>query len=324
MKRESGIDLLRCLGAFLVVGFHANLYIGYQGEAQTGVAMWAANSFYYLTVGCNGIFLMISGYLHSAKQWNKQYYKGLAGVVLGYVLASVVSIPVRHFLLGQEKSLEQWVRAFLGFSGVYYGWYVEMYLGLMLLSPILNLGMQRMTDGQLLGACVSLVFVTALPLTDYWASAYPLAYYAMGAAVRRLQPGIKPWGCICVAAGIAMGLGLVTLLSAKGGTLADGFGQTFGGVWIMGMVLAVFLGLYRVTPGTQAASVLRWMAAGTYEGYLLSHLLDGWVYGLVSRWHRPEKYGAVLIFVTIPVFLLSVGLGRILHRLVEKIKNAAR
>ena len=178
-KREAGIDLLRCLAAFLVVGFHGNLYVGYQGEIQEGLAMWVANSFYWLTVGCNGIFLMLSGYLHSEKTWDRRYYKGLFGVVLGYALASVLSIPVRHFLLGQGRSLGQWIKALLGFSGVYYGWFVEMYLGLMLVVPILNLGMKSMTGGQLLAACASMVAVTALPLTDYWAAAYPLAYYGI-------------------------------------------------------------------------------------------------------------------------------------------------
>jgi len=320
MKREPGLDLLRCLGAFLVVAFHGNLYVGYQSEPQVGFGMWAANSFYHLTVGCNGIFLMISGYLHSMKPWNRRYYRGLFGVILGYVLASAVSIPVRHFFLGQEKSLEQWISAFLGFSGVYYGWYVEMYLGLMLISPVVNLAVKNMTDRQMLFACVSLVFVTTCPLVNYWSAGYPLAYYVMGAAVRRLKPRGKPWVCLALAGVLVCVFGIITLVSAGGGALADGHSQTFGGLGSMVLVLLLFLGLYQVSPGEKTVACLKKLGAGSYEGYLLSHLLDAWTYRLVHQWHTPEKYWLVVLFVTIPVFFLSMGMGRVVHGWTEKIK----
>ena len=316
-KREAGIDLLRCVAAFLVVAFHGNLYVGYQSEPQTGVAMWAANSFYYLTVCCNGLFLMISGYLHSRRPWDRSYYSGLVTALVGYILASLISMPVRHFLLGQEKSLIQWIRAFFGFSGVYYGWFVEMYLGLMLLSPVINRGLEHMTDRQVLWTAVGMVFVTAGHLTDYWASGYPLAYYVLGAAVRRWRPAIQPSLCFLGAGGIAGGLGLVTLVSAGGGKLGDGYGQTFGGIWIMGMTLLLFLGLYRIRMGKRTAKWLRRMAEGTYGGYLLSHLLDAWVYRLVPGWHSPARYWLAVLFVTVPVFWASLGMGRLLHKMTE-------
>ena len=320
MKRETGIDLLRCFAAFLVVAFHGNLYVGYQREPQVGVAMWAANSFYHLTVACNGLFLMISGYLHSRKPFDRRCFRGLVGVVLGYALASAVSIPVRHFLLGQEKSLEQWVRAFFGFSGVYYGWYVEMYLGLMLVSPVLNLALGNMKDSQVGAACGCLILVTACPLTDYWAAGYPLAYYAMGAAVRRFKPRVKTWVCLASAGALACGFGLLTLVSAGGGKLGNGHSETFGSFGSMIQVWLLFVGLYQVRTGKKTAIWLGKMASGTYGCYLLSHLLDGWVYGLLPGWHEPERYWLVVAFVTVPVFVLSIGMGIVLHRIVEMIK----
>lgn len=320
-KRESGIDLLRCLAAFLVVAFHGNLYVGYQSEPQTGTGMWAANCFYHLTVACNGIFLMISGYLHSGKSWNRNYYKGLFGVVLGYILASVVSIPVRHFLLGQEKSLTQWVRAFFGFSGVYYGWFVEMYLGLMLISPLVNAGLRSMNGRQAVGMCCCLVAVTALPMTDYWAACYPLTYYAMGAAVRKTAPKLKNWKCLLGALVLVCIFGTVTLLNASGGAMKDGHSETFGSLGTMALVVLLFLGLYRVEPGKRTALWLRRAGEGAFGGYMLSHLLDAWVYSLVPSWHRPERYGLVVLFVTVPVFVISIRMGRLLHSFTEKIKT---
>ena len=41
-QRQSGLDLIRVTGFFLVTLFHAFLYNGYYGQPQVGFAMWSA------------------------------------------------------------------------------------------------------------------------------------------------------------------------------------------------------------------------------------------------------------------------------------------
>ena len=77
-------------------------------------------------------------------------------MLLGYALAAAFSIPVRHFLLGQQESLSVWITRCFGFRGTYYGWYVEMYIGLALLSPFLNRLLEALPDRE--------VFLLALVL----------------------------------------------------------------------------------------------------------------------------------------------------------------
>ena len=90
------------------------------------------------------------------------------------------------------------------------------------------------------------------------------------------------------------------------------------------MVTALFLGIYRLQVGPRVAKVLSWLSAGVFEGYILSRLLDVWVYGLVPQWHTPEKYPLIFVCITVPVFLLSILAGKGLHTLSVTIVGAGR
>lgn len=138
-KREPGLDLLRCIALLFVVTFHSFLNNGYYYEPQTGIAMWLAGSFRWLSVSCIGLFLMLTGYLKSGKTDVKDCYRGIMPVILGYLIAAVISIPIRHFAFGDVQNLSTWLTRLFGFSAVYYGWYVEMYIGLVLLIPFINM-----------------------------------------------------------------------------------------------------------------------------------------------------------------------------------------
>lgn len=116
-QRQSGLDLIRVTGFFLVTLFHAFLYNGYYGQPQVGFAMWSAGVARSLSMACNGLFMTLTGYLHYGKRSLSGAVRGLGPVLLGYALAAAFSIPVRHFLLGQQESLSVWVTRFFGFRG---------------------------------------------------------------------------------------------------------------------------------------------------------------------------------------------------------------
>ena len=164
-RRIPGLDLLRCMALLFVVWFHSFLNNGYYHQTQQGAAMWLAGSARWLSVSCIGLFLMLAGYLRSTGRDLRSCYRSLGPVLLGYLLASLISIPIRHFLLGDTQSLSVWLNRLMGFSAVYYGWYVEMFLGLILLSPFVNMALEHLSDRQLAGFCAVLLILTALPGT---------------------------------------------------------------------------------------------------------------------------------------------------------------
>lgn len=278
--------------------------------------------------GCNGLFMLLTGYLKTRKPLGGDYFRGLWTVLAGYVLVCMVSFPVRYFLMSETDGWFIWLERMVTFEG--YGWYVEMYIGLILLSPCINLALDQLKTKQaLLCAAGVMVLLTALPsltplqlLPDYWTGLYPLTYYTIGAVIRRLElrlPSVL--GLTGAVLTVAM-MGLLSSLTAAGGVFTDGFAQGgFGGCLTTLLVTLVFLGVYRLPVPGVLEKPLAWLSGGVFEGYLLSRLLDVWVYGLVPFWHAPEYYPLVFLCVTMPVFFLSAVCGRVLHHIAIRITS---
>lgn len=326
-RHEAGPDLFRILGLLFVNCLHAFLYNGFYNLPQTGVLVWMTNSFRWLVYGCNAMFMLMTGYLKSTKPWQKGYYRGLWTVLAGYVLTCIVSYPVRYFLIGETDDILTWLKRFVTFSN--YAWYVEMYIGLILISPVINLALEHITDTRKLLLLVgSFLFITTMHsittldlIPNYWSAMYPVTLYLLGAVIRRLQPKPPVFICLAVAALTAMFLGIASMLTADKG-FSSGFSQGYGGFWVSLMVAALFLGIYRLQVSERIGRFLKWISAGVFEGYILSRLLDVWVYGLVPQWHTPDKYPLIFICVTIPVFIVSIFAGKCLHTLSVAIVNA--
>ncbi len=317
MKRETGADLYRIMGLLFVNMLHACLYNGFYFEAQEGAAMWAANSVRWLAYGCNAMFMLLTGYLKSVSPWGRKYYRSLVAVLVGYVLTCIISYPIRYFLIGEKDGLEIWLTRFVTFSN--YAWYVEMYIGLFLFSPLINLALDKIREPRklwlmalsLLAVTVGHSATTINLLPDYCGAMYPLALYTLGAVIRRTKPQIPSWLGLVTAVLTAMGLGYTSLQTATD-NFNSGFGQGYGGFWVVLMVTALFFGVYRLRGGA-AGRMLAWLSGGVFEGYILSRLLDVWVYGTVSQWHSPEKYPLIFLCVTIPVFVISLLSGKLVN-----------
>lgn len=282
--------------------------------------MLLPNTFRWLFYSCNGIFMLLTGYLKSSKPLSKAYYRSLVPILMGYLLTCVFSFPVRHFLLNEKLSLLEWFNKLMTFAN--YSWYLEMYIGLFLLAPFLNLAMNGLkNERQLLLLAGTMVVLTALPsitannlIPDYWTALYPITYYVLGAVIRRLQLCLKPWIGLGGAFLVALGLGFVTLLTTDE-TMSKGFGQGYGGFWITCIVVLLFLGLYHVRLGKALSQILAWAAGGVFEGYILSRLFDVWVYARFPQWHHPEKYWLGFLCITLPIFFISLLLGKAVHTL---------
>lgn len=324
MKREPGIDLVRCMGLLFVNGIHMFLKNGYYGEAQMGFAMWGANCFRWLFFSCNGIFLLLTGYLKSTKPFTKDYYKSLLPILLGYTLTCLITYPIRHFALGEELPVFEWIGNFLTFSN--YAWYLEMYVGLLLFSPVINLALEQIRDEKmLLGMAGVMILLTALPsvtaidlIPNAWASFYPVTYYVIGTVIRRLQPKVNFWNGLALTMVVVMFVAWVTLISTDK-AFSKGFTQGNGDFWNTLVATLVFLTFYRVRLPEKVGKFLGQMAQGVLEGYLLSIVLDRSFYAAFPQWHNPEYYPLLFICVTIPIFVISITAGRGVHALSRRL-----
>lgn len=150
------------------------------------------------------LFLIITGYLNLHKKITRRYYKGMVAVLLSYIFISLVTILFRAKFLGEHHSIIQWTLQITDFSAINYAWYIEMWIGLFLLTPFLNILWHHIESKRhkhillltLYGLC-------ALPdmcnrygvhlVPGYWELIYPCAFYYIGAYIREYQPKISKW-----------------------------------------------------------------------------------------------------------------------------------
>ena len=79
-------------------------------------------------------FMMLSGFLLSTKAFDKKYYKRGIKVILSYLFFSIITILFRRYYLQEDLSWTKWFLKILDFSAIPYAWYIEMWIGLFLLS----------------------------------------------------------------------------------------------------------------------------------------------------------------------------------------------
>lgn len=318
-KREPGIDLLRCFALLCVVGVHSCLYNNFYYALQKGVVMWAADSFRWMFYCCNILFMMLTGYLKSGKQYSKGYYRSLIGILVSYFLCCAIAFPIRQFWLNDTGTLMDWITILVTFGN--YGWYVEMYIGLFLLSPFLNIVLDKLqTPKQYCALAGTMVFLTALPsitsydfIPDYWTSLYPVTMYVLGAGVRKFRPKIPSWVAGLAAAGVLMLMGFFSI-SSTDRYFNDGFSQGYGGFWVTLACVFLFLSMYKLQLPAVLHKPLAWLSGGVFEGFLLSRLFDVWVYTTAPRFFRlPENYWLCFLCLTLPIYICSLLLGKIVH-----------
>lgn len=325
-RKDDGVNVVRCIGLLLVFGFHFFLYNGYYSEPQVGFEMLIANAFRALCLSCNGIYMMLTGYLKSDKPVNSHYFKCIPVAIITYVFACAISIPIRHFILGQEKSMSEWLNALCGFSGVYYGWYIRMYIGLILISPILNAAIKQIkSDSKLALVTILLVMTTSFSVATpllifpaYWEMAYPLSYYMIGATIKRINPTAKNWKLGLIIIIMAFGTGIATLVSTDN-DLEYAIKWEFGAVWIMIIAVCIFLIFYRAKLKTFTSGIVRFIANGSFPAYMLSNLTDAWIYKLIPEWRNPKYYIWSFIIMTIPSYLFWVTVGNGVNWIVKRI-----
>ncbi len=213
--RNPTLDLIRVLAGLFVCGVHFFLYTGFYYEKIVDGKMYLPVLVRAFMGMCVPLFLVLSGYLMNSKKPSKTYYRGIVKTLVIYVLSGICGLLFEVFYLEQEVTpLSGFLRLF-DFTSAKYAWYVEMYIGLFLLIPFLNMGYHALnTRKKKLALVITLCVLTALPslvnsfnftidgwwqnptlskeyqalVPDHWISLYPMTYYFIGAYLKEYPP----------------------------------------------------------------------------------------------------------------------------------------
>ncbi len=263
------------------------------------------------------LFLLMTGYLNHRKTvLDKRYLKGMIRVLTAYVFFSAVTYLFRTCWLHEDISIVQGIRKTLDFSLIPYAWYIEMWIGLFLVTPFLNLGYQAIgSRGQKRGLIVVLYLMTALPnffnrygfhlVPGYWACIYPVMFFVIGRYIREYQPEGKGWKLWAAALLPCMVNPLFSELVASGRPMLQIAGDSTG---VFGTVqaVAVFLLLYRRDVKNRAA---KWLfgklAMLSLNVYLACYMADKIVYPFfLSHYFETQQQFGLWFFVVVPLIVV--------------------
>ena len=339
-KRNVGADVIRSLAFFSVVCVHFFLNNGFYQNTVAGERMFVMTLMRSFFIICVPLFMMLSGFLMRQKALLGGYYKKLSKTLLTYVLAGVFCIL--YAVLVQEKTytLGAVVRSFFAFEAAPYAWYIEMYVGLFLLVPFLNVLWNNLPSRRAKQTLLLvLVILTALPalfnahdpfhfswlskpsemgtpfrlLPDWWTGIYPLTYYFIGCYLS--EYGFRMNRLLNAA------LILVTVLVSGAYAFWRSIGTTFvWGKWcdylsifnvvLTTLVFVFFLNLDYSRLPRAGLWLLRKISALSLGAYLLSWIFDQAFYPiLVARvpqmTDRLEYFFLIVPAVAVSSLLLS-------------------
>jgi len=237
-KRDPAMDIIRCVACFGVLSVHFFLRNGYYGTPITNIRMCIMTVMRSFFMYCVPLFILLTGYLQCHKKPELSFYKKIDKTLYTYavsvlfgiyafpklyeVVRSLFGVPAMAF---EKSSLLDTIAKIIGFEG-FYSWYIEMYVGLFLMIPFLNIlynNIKTQKGKQLL--ILTALLLTAFPavvnayclndlkwfadpaatvdpstgssykiykiLPEFWFKSYPMTYYFIGCYLREYGLKIK-------------------------------------------------------------------------------------------------------------------------------------
>ena len=217
-NRNTAMDIIRITAVFFVICIHFFLNSGFYGESTSGTNMYILFVLRTLSSVCIPMFLILTGYLMCKKMPSKKYYVGILKTLLIYLLASIACTLFKVYYLNTPINFGDFIISVLNFSAAPYSWYIELYIGLFLLIPFLNVMYCKLESKRKKQVLVlTFIVITVLPsimnifsVTSYsswfnpnsgdvitklvpawWKEFYPVTYYITGCYLREYRLKIK-------------------------------------------------------------------------------------------------------------------------------------
>lgn len=200
-KRNLNLDLTKCIAVFTVLSVHFFYNNGFYSIPVATPRMYVMTGMRTLFMICVPLFLLVTGALMNRKTLSRQYYRGVRHTLFIYLLSCIACMIFNYFYKGTPYTLLSAFLSIFDFTAAQYSWYVEMYLGLFLIIPFLNLIYQNLgTKRQKQVLVLSFLALTTLPTTinycqeiipNWWQGFYPVSYYFLGAYLMEYPPRTK-------------------------------------------------------------------------------------------------------------------------------------
>ncbi len=343
-SRRSELDITRIFALFTVISVHFFLNNGYYSYPVKGGRMLLMTIMRTAFMVCVPTFIMLTGYLMNQKSLSARYYRGITKTLVIYVLASLACLVYKLTVLKRELSPLNALSGIFNYTLANYSWYIEMYIGLFLLIPFLNILWNGLkSKKEKLWLCVTLMILTSLPsvfniynftlegwwrsptlsneyhqiLPDWWTILYPLTYYFLGALLHDFPLRLKQRYKLILYLLSAVVFGLFNYYRSYGGNFAWRVYNDWYG--LPTLITTLFAFAFFSSINTERLSnpikrILKVISDLCLGAYLVSYIFDNLLYAELNR-AVPEMLDRLYYYPLIvpAVFILSLALSGVLE-----------
>lgn len=346
--RDLRLDLIRIFSLFCVICVHFFLNTGYYNNVVIGkrmAFMTIIRSFFMI---CVPMFITLTGYLMCNKKLSCRYYKGIIKIIVTYVLCSIVYLFFLKYYSKESISFSMLVVNILSYRGVPNAWYVEMYIGLFIFIPFLNMICNSIEEKKHFKLLLfTLLFLISFPgllniykfdsiswwhqpsiddgyvkiFPAWWTGFYPLLYYFAGAYIRKYSSELN----IKLLPSLFF-LSLVVLINGVFSYYRSYNSQFIWGGWNNYDSLFVFIQTFLVfniilkfrldIKSKRIIGLFKVLSDSCFGGYLLSYIFDFIIYARINQ----MASDAVGRFKYIPVVFIIFVLSLLSSILIERIR----
>lgn len=345
-KRDPAMDMLRIFAFAAVISIHFYMNSGFYSENVAGPCMFLMVAHRTAMMVCVPLFIVLSGYLPITKPLSSKHYAGLGKNLLLYLLASLACLLCRS-ATPAKLPLSRAVYGVINFTAAPYAWYVEMYIGLALLSPFLNIlyhGLDTKKKKQWL--LITMLLLTAVPsifniynfttpdwwrspalahtyqtlMPDWWVGIYPITYYFIGCYLREYPPKIKKSALFLAYCAAALLFGAYAYFRSYGVPYYDGavYLEWYSLPTVF-LTVAAFVFFLNVPTGNLPAWLAKLLAKLSdlcFGAYLLSWISDSLLYPPLNAAIPQMQLRFPWIFLMVPAgVLFSFALSYVVNLL---------
>lgn len=231
-QREFGLDVLRTVALLLVIGLHFFLHTDFYNTKLTTLPLLCTDNCFQHVFP---YFCCIS-------------------IIFEYVVVSIICYYVRVYYF-KEEILHPLALLF-SFGLASYSWYVNMYLGLFLLIPFINILYKSIPKKSYkLILILTLILINSSTgiincfkhtnITNYWSALYPIMYYLIGCFIFEYKPKINRFALLFVIVLTAMFATSVIYLNNEQ-QYFDYRLSWYGEIFTVLISISIFLMLYSV------------------------------------------------------------------------------
>lgn len=259
--------------------------------------------------------------------------------MISYLFASICVILVTKLYLNKDASLISLVTGIFNFKTDKYAWYIEMYIGLFLLIPFLNVlwhGLDKKNKKILI---LSLILLTSISpilksfsldiVPDWWQGFYPITYYFIGAYIKEYPIKIsKIKNILLILLLLVIQTSLFYYLNYS--RLFDWqiFG-TYGNLFTLLISTLIFILFYDINFKKEKIKIIfKDISILSLDIFLLSYITDNIVYDVLKNLFDYKTLSLMFIIIVPLLFIFNYLLAHIeklilkfLSYLKNKIKN---